>query len=94
MTSGLKRMEFNMRHSQLPQGGTSTRPVNGMLQNESILIQDPDRVDKMEETIKALTQKVVELQQQGNTTMGTLDLLNIMEMSNSNLGDKLASQKP
>jgi uncharacterized protein with GYD domain len=68
-----------------------------MLQNatdESILIQDPDRVEKMEETIKALTQKVVELQQQGNTTMGTRDLLTIMEMSNSNLADKLACQKP
>ena len=60
---------------------SSPRPGHGMLQNESILIQDPDRVDKIEETIKALTQKEVELQQQGNTTMGTRDLLNIMEQS-------------
>ena len=46
----------------------------------------------MEETIGALNQKVTDMQQQRNTSMGARDLASIMETSNLNLVDILASQ--
>ena len=46
----------------------------------------------MEETIRTLNQKVNDLQQLGNQTMGAHDLVSLMETSNSNLVGQLASQ--
>ena len=58
---------------------STPRKGHGIFQNESVLIQDPDKLDKMEKTIAELTKKVVDLQQIGNQTMGAQDLANIME---------------
>ena len=58
---------------------STQRKGHGIFQNESVLIQDPDKLDKMEKTIAELTKKVVDLQQIGNQTMGAQDLANIME---------------
>ena len=49
-------------------------------------------MDKMEQTIRNLNQKVNDLQNQGNNTMGAQDLVTLMETSNSNLVGQLASQ--
>ena len=48
---------------------------------------------EMEQNMKAMEKKLVELKQdQANKTLGHKDLANYMESSNSNLIDKLASQ--
>ena len=48
---------------------------------------------EMEQNMKAMERKLVELQQdQANQTIGPKDLATYMEASNSNLIDKLASQ--
>jgi hypothetical protein len=58
-----------------------------------ITVQDNDKFEKMEESMKAMQKRLTELQQeQVNQTMGPRDLVNYMESSNSNLIDKLASQ--
>ena len=46
----------------------------------------------MEQTIRNLNQKVNDLQNQGNNTMGAQDLVTLIETSNSNLVGQLASQ--
>ena len=55
-------------------GGTITasspRPGHRQGHDASILLQDQDRVDKMEQTIRNLNQKVNDLQNLGNNTMG------------------------
>ena len=65
-----------------------------MNQDSSVItVQDNEKFEKMEESMKAMQKRLIELQQeQVNQTMGPRDLVNYMESSNSNLIDKLASQ--
>ena len=61
--------------------------------NSVIMIQENDKLGKMEETMRAMQKRLNELQQeQGNNTIGTRELVNFKETNNSNLVDKLASQ--
>ena len=68
-------------HSGCTIMASSPRPGHGQGHDASILLQDQDRVDKMEQTIRNLNQKVNDLQNQGNNTMGAQDLVTIMETS-------------
>ena len=61
--------------------------------NSVITVQGNDKMEKMEENMKAMQKRLEELQQdQVNQSIGPRDLVNYMESSNSNLIDKLASQ--